>query len=154
MISEAVIIELDKSEVQLEWDDNRFVWDLSELENFNRYKRKNDNIEIVKKHDFDANLGIRAHPNMTVGKCLASIFMPGCNEFIFILLYLGFAIYFWVQTGFIAFHDSSYGFKMDDSYNFMLIATLTIAICISTTLVYVLFYSLSLKMEQILRDVN
>jgi len=71
---------------KIEWDDSRFVWDLTELEHINKTRKENGEplIEIVKKpNDVDGDLGIRAHPELGIGKSLLSIFMPHHNEFIF-----------------------------------------------------------------------
>jgi hypothetical protein len=66
-----------------------------DLENFNKQRSKEglSKIVIIKKHS-EVNLGIRAHPNMTVSMCLTSIILPHSNEFIFIWLYIGFIIYY------------------------------------------------------------
>ena len=85
------------------------MWDLTELEVINKDRKAAglEPIEIVKKH-LDVDLGIRAHPEMDVGKSLKSIFIPHQNEFMFIWLFLGFSIYFWVEVGLVATRDSSF----------------------------------------------
>jgi hypothetical protein len=77
-----------------------------DLENFNKQRSKEGlpKIIIIKKHS-EVNLGIRAHPNMTVSMCLTSIILPHSNEFIFIWLYIGFIIYYIIQIGLLASHD-------------------------------------------------
>ena len=98
-----ISVDIDNSEGEdIQWTDDRIVWDLSELEYINKARSKagEKKIEIIKKHS-EVNLGIRAHTNMTVWKCLQSIFMPHQNEFIFIWLYIAFFIYFWLQVAFI-----------------------------------------------------
>ena len=79
---------------------------LMDLENINKQRAKEGlpKIIIVKKHS-EVNLGIRAHPNMTVSMCLTSIILPHQNEFIFIWLFIGFIIYYIIQIGLIASHD-------------------------------------------------
>ena len=95
----ALIIDQDAqmTEEPPEWDDDRIVWDMRELEGINKQRVKDGlpRIDIVKKHS-EAELGIRAHPELGCGKSLLSIFIIHQNEFIFIWLYLGFAVYFWV----------------------------------------------------------
>ena len=76
--SKMISVDIDKSDGEsIEWSDDRIVWDLAELEyiNKNRAKSGQNKIEIIKKHS-EVNLGIRAHTNMTIGKCLKSMFMP------------------------------------------------------------------------------
>jgi len=63
-----------------------------------------DVIPIVLRYD-EANLGIRAHPEMTYGKCWKSLLMPWHNEWVNIWLYILFSIYFWVQLFLIALED-------------------------------------------------
>ena len=74
------MIDIDLNQIDNEsvkWNEERFVWDLSELEYINKKRGKQglDKIEIIKKHE-EVNLGIRAHEDMSFGKCLKSIFMP------------------------------------------------------------------------------
>lgn len=61
----------------IEWDDDKYVWDIEELKVINkqRIKAGKPKIEIVKKHT-EADLGIRAHPDMSIGKLLGSMFLP------------------------------------------------------------------------------
>lgn len=80
---------------------------------------------------------------MSFGKCLKSMFIFYSSEFIFIWLYLGFAIYFWIQVAFIALHEDPYNFKQDDFYIYMLIVTIAIAVSVTFTLVYLIFYPIS-----------
>lgn len=151
-----ISVDIDKSDGEnIEWTDDRIVWDLSELEHINkmRSKRGEPKIEIIRKHT-EINLGIRAHTNMTFCKCLQSIFMPHQCEFIFIWLYLAFAIYFWVQVGFILAQDDSYGFKNEENYRWMLLATTILALSVTFTLVYLVFYCLSSKTERVLKKID
>ena len=73
-----ISVDIDNTEGEnIEWTDDRIVWDLAELEyiNKNRSKSGKKKIEIIKKHS-EVNLGIRAHTNMSFCKCLQSVFMP------------------------------------------------------------------------------
>lgn len=139
----------------VEWDDKRFVWDISQLEQLNKEFKKagEPEIEIVKKHS-EVDLGIRAHREMTFGKCLISIFMIDHNEFIFIWLYLGFAIYFWVQFGFLVAHDDSYGYKRENYYFFMAWATFVLALSLTVSVIYLIFYSISKYWERALNRLD
>lgn len=92
---------------------------------------------------------------MSFGKSLKSIFIPHQNEFIFIWLYLVFAVYFWVITGLlIAQDEKTFEFKTQDSFNFMLIAALVIAVSVTITLFYLIFYSISHSVERTLRKID
>jgi hypothetical protein len=76
------------------------------------------------------------------------------NEFIFIWLFLGFAIYFWVYAMQLLARDSSLGFKDDDSYFYMSCSVIPIAVSITTSAVYLTFYSISFRVQFILRLIN
>lgn len=69
--------------------------------------------------------------------------MPNCNEFIFIWLYVGFVVYFWVQSAFLLTEDESYGYADPSAYKVMGAATITIALSLTITLIYLIFYSMS-----------
>ena len=53
---------------------------------------------VKRDKDFEYTVGLRAHPFMDWKKCLWSLLVPWHNEWLNIWLYLGFSIYFWVQT--------------------------------------------------------
>jgi hypothetical protein len=103
--------DVESSATNVNWDENKFVWDLSELEILNNQREldKQKKIVIIMRLSHQ-DLGIRAHPEMTIGKCLYSIFLIHQNEFIFIWLWLSFAIYFWVEIALILSKDDSIGF--------------------------------------------
>ena len=137
--------EFNKNDIStIEWDESRIIWDLAELEQINRDRKKNGLplIEIVKKNS-EVDLGLRAHTDFGFGKSLKSMFMPNCNEFIFIWLYIGFVVYFWVQSVFLIIEDDSYGYIDPSSYRVMGAATITIALSLTITLIYLIFYSMS-----------
>ena len=108
---------------------------------------------IVSRHNHH-DLGIRAHPDMDVAKCLISVFMIHQNEFIFIWLFLGFAIFFWVYSGQLLARDKSLGFKDDDSYLYMSVSVIPIAVSITMTAIYLTFYSISSRVQFVLRLIN
>ena len=155
--AEMIDVDLDQIDAEsVQWDEDRFIWDLSELDYLNKKRAKQGlpRIEIVKKHE-EVNLGIRAHPEMTVGKCLKSVFMPHQNEFIFIWLYLIFAITLWVYVGLLVSHDEgTYGFRKDENYGWMLVATLPVAISVTVSLIYLVFYSMSPRTERVLEKAD
>ena len=99
---------------------------------------------IKRDKDFEYTAGIRAHPFMDWQKCLWSILVPWHNEFLNIWFYLVFSIYFWVQLGFIAAQNKKY-YKFDHAkeYHFMFIATLGIALSLTMTCAFLIFYSIS-----------
>ena len=76
--------------------------------------------------------------------------MPNSNEFIFIWLYIGFVVYFWVQSAFLIVEDETYGFKDPSSYRLMGAATITIALSLTITLIYLIFYSMSERINDTL----
>jgi hypothetical protein len=142
---------MPSEETFIEWEEERFVWDWTQLEHLNkqRQERGQSKIEIVMKHN-GCDLGIRAHPEMGFCKCLYSMFLIYQNEFIFIWLYFGFVVYFWVQIILILTQDASYGFTNQENYSYMLVATLAAATAVTSTLVYLIFYSVSQRTKRIL----
>ena len=88
-------------------------------------------------------MGIRAHPEMNAWKCIKSMFMAWHAEFTTIWLYLAFAVYFWVNIYLIAIHDDYYGYKQDEYYTYMLVVTSAIAISLTITTAYIIFYPIS-----------
>ena len=83
---------------------------------------------------------------MGPGKCLLSVLMPHCNEFLSIWLYLAFAVYFWVESVMIIAKYKDYEFE-DYSYDYfyMYIATWGIAFSLTVTALYLIFYAISEK---------
>ena len=71
---------------------------------------------------------------------LRSIVIPWHNDFISILLYLSFAIYFWIETFLIMGHEHHYKFEKQHDWDFMFIATLGIALSLTATLVFLICY--------------
>jgi len=136
------------------WDDDKFIWDKKDLIGVNKRRLMQDVIPYVLRYE-EANLGIRAHPNLSWTMCLKSLFMPWHNEFINIWIYLIFAVYFWVQTIMIASHDTKdYEFNRTEDFYFMFIGTLGIALSFSCTAVYLTFYSLGEKEQMMFESFN
>jgi len=73
------------------------------------------------------------------------------NEFIFIWLYIAFAAFFWYQEALIIMEDEQYGFKNEDTYRYMSIATLALAATTTFSLIYFIFYSISKRVASILK---
>lgn len=91
---------------------------------------------------------------MNIIKCLLSCFMIHQNEFIFIWLFLGFAIYYWVYASQLLVKDPSLGFKDDETYFYQEWSVIPIAISLTTSVVYLTFYSISFRTQFILRLIN
>jgi len=78
------------------------------------------------------------------------MFIPHQNEFIFIWLYFGFAVFFWIQVVLLINHDDAFGYKTEEYYTYMLVATLAVALSVTVTLLYLIFYSMSKNTERTL----
>lgn len=109
-------------------------------------------IAIIRRHP-DQDLGIRAHPEMSIGKCLYSLILIHQNEFPFIWLYLSVSIYFMVQIAFLA-TQSEFNFQSEESYKYMLIAEIAAGTTTFFTAVYLIFYSISEKVMKVLQLFN
>jgi hypothetical protein len=57
-------------------------------------------------------------------------------------------------VAFIITEDDQYGFKDEENYRWMLLATSTVAISVTFTLVYLIFYCISLRTEKVLRNID
>jgi hypothetical protein len=97
---------------------------------------------------------VRAHPDMDYGKLFWSILVPWHNEWLAILLYLGFGLYFLIETFFIIFKHSSYKLKYHNDYEFMFVATLGIAASLLTTAFYLILYSKSVAVNKFMDGLN
>ena len=95
--------------------------------------------------DYDYRFGIRAHPNMNVAKSFWSILVPWHNEWLVILIYLVFALYFWIETFLIMGRSSIYKLKNNTDWDFMFIGTLGFAISLTATAAFLILYSMSQK---------
>jgi hypothetical protein len=142
------------SDTNIEWNDSIFIWDLAELQSLNikREQNKEPTIPIILRTQ-DQDLGLRAHPEMSIGKCIYSLILIHQNEFPFIWLFLGFAIYFWVQVGILGAR-SDQDFNNDDTYKYMLIANIAAGTTVLFTAVYLTFYSISSKVQKVLQLFN
>ncbi len=61
-----------------DWDENRIVWDeghIKYLNNKSPERKGLPKIHIVKRY-FEMEMGIRAHPDMNIWKCIKSMFIP------------------------------------------------------------------------------
>lgn len=90
----------DSSITAVSYDDDKFIWDKRELDELNKRRKNADKIPAVYRDKY-SEFGIRAHPMMSFGKCCYSLILPWHNEWVNIWLYIGFAIYFWIQLIFI-----------------------------------------------------
>lgn len=144
------------------YEGDQFIWSKQELdeENLERQKRIDAGEEeqtipiVLRDKDFNYTFGIRAHPNMDWKKCLWSFLVPWHNEWLNILLYLGFAIYFWVQCGLIIASRPGkfyrYNFEKTREYHLMFVVTFGFALSLTMTTAYLIFYPISQKINLIL----
>ena len=125
----------------------RFIWTMEDLVKENRERKVSKEIEIVRKlgDDYDYRYGIRAHTDMNLAKSCWSILVPWHNEFVVILIYLAFALYFLIETFMILGRSSQYKLKYTTDWDFMLIGTLGFAISLSLTATFLILYSMSQK---------
>lgn len=141
------------------WED-KFIWDISEL----NYINKKDSLYIQKfgnKLDYQRRFGtrqrygIRAHRDISFLKCFFYMFHPLHNEFLPILLYLGFAIYFWITCCLIFAEVGVYGtFTNENSIYLAFFLTLVIAMSLTVSVFYFLWYPVSLSVWRCLELVN
>ena len=80
--------------------------------------------------------------------------LPWTNEFVSIWLYIVFAAYFWVELFLIMTKGKEYEFNNDMDYWLMFIATFAIAISLTMTAVYLIFYSMGEKYYEMLELLN
>ena len=85
----------DSSITAISFDEDKFIWDKRELDEINKRRKTADKIPVVYRDRY-SEFGIRANPNMTFAKCCYSLILPWHNEWVNILLYLAFALYFWI----------------------------------------------------------
>ena len=92
---------------------------------------------------------------MSFLKCFVYMFHPLHNEFLPILLYLGFAIYFWITACLIFAEVGVYGtFTEENSTYLAFFLTLVIAMSLTVSVFYFLWYSVSLSVWRCLELVN
>jgi len=97
---------------------------------------------------------VRAHENLSYEKLFWSVLIPWHNEWLAILLYLGFGLYFLIATFFILFKHSSYKLKYHTDYEFMFVATFGIALSLLTTAFYLILYSKSQAINKFMDGLN
>ena len=94
---------------------------------------------------------MRAHKDMDYKMSLKSLIVPWHNEWLSIWFYIAFALYFWVSTLLIMIHDKkNYDFIHHNDYEFMFIATIGFAASLTLTAVYLIFYSQSKELRNLL----
>ena len=145
-----------EEQCKVDWNEDQVVWDLGQIQYINKYspERKGlPEIKVVKRYP-EMEMGIRAHPDMNMYRCLKSMFIFYSAEFIFIWLYFGFAVYFWIQVVLIGAHSDQYGYNVRAYYNYMLILTIMIALSVTVTLIFLTFYCISEKVKRILEHVD
>lgn len=92
---------------------------------------------------------------MGPGKCLLSMFLPWHNDWLCIWIYLVFSIYFWVETGMICFHaKSTYDFTGEYDWDLMFVATFSMALTLTCTCIYLIFYPMSEQINKLMENLN
>lgn len=82
---------------------------------------------------------------MSVPKSCWSVMVPWHNEWLVILIYIVFALYFWIESFMILGRSSVYKFKYVTDWDFMFIATLGFAISLTLTACFLILYPLNQK---------
>jgi hypothetical protein len=90
---------------------------------------------------------------MNFDKCLRSTIIPSHNEWINIILFLAFAIYFWIVCILLLF-KKGFEFNNEVDYVLLFIASLGIALSLTMTAVYLTFYPISSTMKARLETFN
>ena len=94
---------------------------------------------------------MRAHKEMDWKLSLKSLIVPWHNEWLSIWFYIGFALYFWISLILIMAHDrKNYDFIDHKDYEYMFIATIGFATSLTTTATYLIFYSQSKELRDLL----
>lgn len=104
----------------------------------------------------EQKIGIRAYdPSMPrVTKSLWSLLVPWHSEWLATWIYIIFALYFWVEAKMIRSKNHVYHFKFKPNWDFMFLATLGIAISLTATAVFLIFYSINKEVMKTLRGVD
>ena len=102
-----------------------------------------DKSGLVYDADSETPYGIRNHPDMNVGMCFWSILVPWHVDWIPIILFLGFTLYFWVQLAFVTLKTDDYRMKSSREYDIMTIATIGVVIGLTCSTLNFLFFSIS-----------
>ena len=92
---------------------------------------------------------------MTAGRCTVSVFRPSQSDFVNIWLFLGFAAYEWSQCIFvIAKIKKYYDLPNDTDYNLVFLCTFGVAISMTATAIYLIYYPISEKVKRRLETIN
>jgi len=132
---------MNKSGSLKELDQDRIVWSKKQLDYINSKVEEKDQIPVVQRDG--KTFGIRANKEMSFGKCVKSLFFPNHNEWVNLILYFGFAIYFLVECCLIITKNQQYDFNETHDYYFMFIATFGIFVSLTITFFYYLLYPVS-----------
>jgi hypothetical protein len=86
----------------------RFIYSYEELKDINKAKEEENEVAIILRKsdpDFEQPFGIRADPDgVSWLACFWSVFVPWHADWLVTLIYIVFAIYFWVETFLIMGH--------------------------------------------------
>jgi len=104
----------------------------------------------LKDSDRKVPFGIRAHPDMNGAMCMWSLLVPWHADWLVTWIYLVFAIYFWVELFLCLGHTREFKLRYSRDWDMMFLATLGIAISLTMTTVYLIFYSISHTVSKLL----
>jgi hypothetical protein len=126
----------------VKYDPDKKVWDQWELDQINAEGSGYPKLPYVKRMGTRQQFGIRAHRELDFMDCFMLSWWPMQNEFLPTLIYLGFALYFWVTVCLISNEVGIYGTLRDDNSTLQIFfVTFSIALSLSITAVFIIFYS-------------
>lgn len=124
------------------YDPDKKIWDQWEINQINKEGSGHPKLPYVKRLGTRQQFGIRANRKLDFTDCFFSIFWPTQNEFLPILIYLGFALYFWISVFLISQEVGIYGTLRDDNSILQIFfVTFSIAISLSITACFFIFYA-------------
>lgn len=132
------------------------MWSKKQLDYINKKRENKDCIPVVLRIP-DRTFGIRANSpdGMSFMRCLQSLIAPNNNEFINLYIYLGFAIYFWIQLFLIMFEDKDYyDFNNEYDYYYEFIITFGVVVSFTFTFFYYLLYPMSFETRDLWSMLN
>ena len=100
-------------------------------------------VHIKRNSDFTYTFGIRAHKEFGLGLGFRSIIVPWHNEWLPFFFYFIFMLYFWIEVLLVAARAKQYVLRRERDWDYMFLATFGIALSLSCTMGYLLFYPMS-----------
>ena len=155
--------EYEDSDYDDEWGETcteacegeRFVYDNIELRSKNRSRQQDGRpllIWVKRNPEHSYYYGIRA--NMTICKSIKSLIIPWHIDWLLIILYLAFAIYYYVVAILCVTQNPMFKFNNVDNYHYYFIVNICFAVSLTCTLFYFVFYSISEKSCEIFENVH